>query len=118
MISAAFLATMRAVQNRALPGTCTRTRTALVSDSMGGQKAGTASTASYACRLSTRGVPSQYQAMGAVLGQQLWVVTLPYSADVIAEDALTIGSQSMRVLGIASGGAWETATRAVCVEVA
>jgi len=30
---------------------------------------------------------------------------------------LTIGAQSMRVLGIASGGEWETATRAVCVEV-
>jgi hypothetical protein len=55
--------------------------------------------------------------MGATLGAQLWMVTLPQTADVQAEDVLTIGSQSMRVLGIASGGAWETATRAVCVEV-
>jgi hypothetical protein len=117
MLTATEVTAMRTTQSATLPDTCTRTRTPLVSDGMGGQKVGTASTASYACRLSTRGVPSQYAAMGAVLGQQLWMVTLPYNADVVAEDVLTIGTQSMRVLGIASGGEWETATRAVCVEV-
>lgn len=117
LLTAGDMAAMRAAQNAALPDTCTRTRTPLVADDMGGQKAGTPTVASYACRLSNRGVPAQYEAMGAVLGQQLWMVTLPYNADVIAEDVLTIGAQNMRVLGIASGGAWETATRAVCVEV-
>lgn len=116
LLTEADLAAMRAVQNEALPDACTRTRTPLVTDGMGGQKAGTADTESYACRLSNRGVPSQYQAMGAALGQQLWIVTLAHNADVVAEDVLTIGAQSMRVLGIASGGQWETATRAVCVE--
>lgn len=117
LLTANDMAVMRAAQNAALPDTCTRTRTPLVSDGMGGQKEGMPTTASYACRLSNRGVPSQYEAMGAALGQQLWMVTLPCDADVIAEDVLAIGAQTMRVLGIASGGEWQTATRAVCVEV-
>jgi len=117
LLTAGDVAMMRAVQNAALPDVCTRTRTPLVPDGMGGERPGTPTTASYACRLSNRGVPAQYEAMGAAMGQQLWIVTLPYNADVVAEDVLTIGAQSMRVLGIASGGEWETATRAVCVEV-
>ena len=117
MLTAEELAAMKLMQESALPDTCMRTRTPLVSDGMGGQKEGTPVMACYACRLSNRGVPSQYEAMGAALGQQLWMVTLPCDADVIAEDVLTIGAQTMRVLGIASGGEWQTATRAVCVEV-
>ena len=117
MIDAASLVAMRAAQASALPDVCTRTRTPLEPDGIGGQKAGTAVTTTLYCRLSSRGIPDQYRAMDAVQGKQLWMATFTYGADVQARDVLVIDGKTMTVLGLASGGDWETAVRAVCVEV-
>jgi head-tail adaptor len=104
-------------QERWLPDTATiqratDTRTAAGGTSQSWTSAGTAS-----CRLSSRGVPREYLALGAQRGAQYWMVTLPHDADVTRKDRLVIGARTLEVVGFASGGAWETALRAVCVEV-
>lgn len=117
MLSAAELAAMQAAQAEAMPDTCVRSRVTLTADSMGGATAGTPTTANYACRLSSRGVPDEYLAMARASGKQLWMVTLPSAADVLSTDILTVNGVKMEVLGFASGGVWQTAKRAVCVEM-
>jgi len=117
MLTNADLAYMRATQEDALPDSCTRERTPMVADGQGGFIAGTPVVVTLPCRKASRGIPDHYMAMQAAQGKQLWMVTFAYGADVRARDVLTIGGVDMTVLGLASGGAWETAVRAVCVEV-
>jgi hypothetical protein len=116
MISAAELAAMQSMQAEAMPDTCVRNRTVLTSDSMGGSTAGAPATVTYDCRLSSRGVPDEYLAMDRASGKQLWMVTLPISADVLTTDYLTVNGVEMEILGFVSGGTWATAKRVVCVE--
>ena len=44
---------------------------------------------------------------------------MPITGDavVMREDRLVIGDRVLSIVGFASGGTWETAKRAVCVEV-
>jgi len=117
MLTTDQLAAMRAAQAEALPDTCTRTRTPRVADGQGGFTDGTPVAVALSCRKSSRGIPDHYMAMQAAQGKQLWMVTFIQGADVQARDMLTIDGDTLSVLGIASGGEWETAVRAVCVEV-
>ena len=114
MLSDADLAAMRATQEAAMTETCTRRRTPLVSDSQGGYTKGTATTATLACRVSSRGLPQEYLHLSAATGKEFRMVTLPHGSDVKRTDDLVIGGVVHRVIGFASAGDWETALRAVC----
>jgi hypothetical protein len=114
MLSDADLATMRATQEVALPETCTRVRTPLVADGQGGYTKGTATTATLACRVSSRGLPSEYLQMATATGKELRMVTLPHGSDVKRTDTLLIDGVTYQVIGFASAGDWETALRVVC----
>ena len=116
MLSAADLAAMRTTQEAALPDTATiKSATSGRSDT-GGVTTSWGGTTAVACRLSSRGVPEEYLAMGAERGVQYWMVTLPYGTAVTADNRLVIGTRTLEIVGFASGGKWETALRAVCKE--
>ena len=118
MLSASDLTALQAAQEGLLPDTCAVHRATTEADGLGGVTASWAPTGdAYACRLSSRGVPDEYLQLAAVRGKTPWMVTLPTGADVLRTDRLVIGSQTLEVVGFASGGAWETAKRAICVEV-
>lgn len=117
-LSAADLATMRAAQSAALPDTATVKRRVQTADTVGGTTyTWPSATATLACRLSSRGVPSTFIELYADRNAHLWMVTFANGANVLAGDRLVIGSRTMQVIGFASGGEWQTALRAVCVEV-
>ena len=114
MLSASDLATMRTTQALALPDTATRTRKTYVSDGMGGQTP-SESTTSYACRLApTSG--RELEVAARITSAVTFTVTLPYDADVTADDVLTVNGRTLRVIAVLQGGAWQTALRVLAVE--
>ncbi len=116
-ITAGELGLDRDDQELWLPDTATvRTKTRTVNSS-GGYTESWANGASYSCRLSSRGIPREYLQQAAVQGVQYWMVTLPHDAVVTRKNRLVIGSRTLEIVGFASGGEWQTALRAVCVEV-
>jgi head-tail adaptor len=116
MLSAADLAQMRAAQAAALPDTATIKSAEAGRSDTGGITKDWSGTTTVACRLSSRGVPQEYLALGATRGVQYWMVTLPHGAAVTADNRLVIGARTLEIVGFASGGEWETALRAVCKE--
>ena len=114
MLSASDLTTMRAAQAAALPDTATRTRKTYVSDGMGGQTP-SESTTSYACRLApTSG--RELEVAARVTSAVTFTVTLPYDADVVADDELTVNGRTFQIVAVLAGGAWQTALRVLAVE--
>lgn len=117
MISAADLVALRAAQAALFPDTCVVWTATPAVDGIGGRTKGWAAGTSYACRLSSRGVPREYLQLAALQGSSFWMVTLSTAAVVVRANRLVIGSRTLEIVGFASGGTWETAKRAVCVEV-
>ena len=117
MLSSDELAAIRAEQVANMPDTCTVQNVTRVPDGMGGFTEAWDDGTSYACRLSSRGLPREYLEIAAISGAHYWMVTLPHDAVVTREDRLVIGGKTVSIVGFASGGEWETAKRAVCVEV-
>lgn len=114
MLSASDLAAMQATQALALPSTCTISRRSLASDGMGGYTETWATlTASVACRLSAHSAPTEAIMAERYGGRQTWMLTLPAGTDVTHEDRVVIGSVTYEVVGLSSGGAWETARRVI-----
>ena len=114
LLSSATLTQMRAAQALALPDTATRTRSAYVSDGMGGQTPST-STTSYACRITpTSG--RELEVAARVTSAVTFTVTLPYDADVTADDVLAVNGRTFKVEAVLQGGAWATALRVLAVE--
>jgi len=114
MLSASDLTTMRAAQALALPDTATRTRKTYVSDGMGGQTP-SESTTSYACRLApTSG--RELEVAARVTSAVTFTVTLPYDADVVASDELTVNGRTFQIVAVLRGEAWQTALRVLAVE--
>lgn len=117
MLSSDELAAIRAEQVANMPDTCTVQNVTRTLTSSGGSTRDWVDGASYPCRLSNRGLPQEYLQLAAVQGVQYWMVTLPHDAVVTREARLVIGGKTVSIVGFASGGEWETAKRAVCVEV-
>ena len=119
MLTDAELAAMRDAQEAVLPDEAAVYRRVRTTDSHGGQiETWPEVTHTYGCRLSYRGIPSAYISMAAARNQVPLMVTFSQGADVLAGDRLSInGGAAVSVIGIASGGEWETAVRAVCVAV-
>ena len=114
MLSADDLDIMRATQAMALPNTATRTRRMYVSDGMGGQTP-SESTTSYACRLApTSG--RELEVAARVTSAVTFTVTLPYDADVVADDELTVNGRTFQIVAVLRGEAWQTALRVLAVE--
>lgn len=118
LIDANDLAQLIADQATAQPDSCTRTRTTYSADGYGGSTASTA-TATYACRvrpLAGGMLPKELVEAGKVTGTALYVVSLPYTADVIPSDTITWGSSTLQVLGVYRNPTWDTVTRVYCRE--
>ena len=114
LLSSATLTQMRAAQALALPDTATRTRSTYVSDGMGGQTPNPM-TASYACRIApTSG--RELEIAARITSAVTFTVTLPYDADVVADDALAVSGRMFKVEAVLQGGAWQTALRVLAVE--
>lgn len=118
MLESSDLTAMRAAQAALLPDTCTISRRTATADGLGGETwAWAPEDSAVACRLSSHGAPAEYLQAAATQGRTVWMVTLPYGTDVAREDRLTTSGRVLEIIGFASGGAWETAVRAVCVGV-
>jgi len=114
LLSSATLTQMRAAQAAALSDSATRTRSTYVSDGMGGQTA-SASTTAYACRLApTSG--RELEIAARITSAVAFTITLPYDADVQADDVLTVSGRTFKVVAVLAGGAWQTALRVLAVE--
>ena len=114
MLSATDLATMRATQALALPDTATRTRKVEAPDGMGGYTTAD-STTTYACRVApTSG--RELEIAARLTSAVAVTVTLPYNADVVASDTLTVNGRLYKVLAVLQGGAWQTALRVLAAE--
>lgn len=115
-MTTADLTALRTTQTAALPSTGTLSRAVLTSDGAGGQTAGTPTTSSVACRVA----PTTGQLVPVatrLTALTTWTVTFSYNADVQAGDTLTVGTRALRILSVLDGGSWETARRAIAVEV-
>ena len=114
MLSATDLTVMRAAQASALPDIATRTHKTYVSDGMGGQTA-SETTTDYACRIApTSG--RELEIAARVTSAVTFTITLPYDADVVADDELTVNGRTFKVVAVLVGGEWMTALRVLAVE--
>jgi len=117
-MTAADLEMERTSQEAWMPDTVRVKRRVATANTSGGEAyTWPATTYTYAGRLSTNGVPSEYQSMARLRGRMAWMVTLAHDADVLATDRLTSGGHTLEVLGFQSGGVNMTALRVVCAEV-
>jgi len=105
MLSTRDLQGMRETVLSALPDTCTVSDEPLESDGAGGHTAGTAVTATYACRISPRLATGTGQLRDAEteVGQRLvtqapWLITFPYG--VVVKETSEIIDQDGRAFSV------------------
>lgn len=117
MLSAEILARLRAVQEDALPDTCTIVRTTLAaSDTSDAGTATATPTENVPCRIMAGGNPREYEVGGRLTGASLWTLTVAWDRDIRADDVVTLGTKTLYVVGVHRGQAWATAGRALCEE--
>jgi hypothetical protein len=114
MLPSADVTRMRQVQVEAMPQTCTRSRPTWTDDGGGGRLPGAPVEITLACRVSSHGVPTEYQRAEALAGRELRVVTLPHGSDVVRTDQLIVGGQTLEIVGGIAAGEWATVVRLVC----
>lgn len=117
LLSAAELASQRAVQTGNLPDTAIISRYTSASDGAGGVTETWAAVGTADCRLASGGLTAAERAVAEKLSAvSTWIVTLPQGTSVTEKDRIAISSRTFEV---ASVGAWsyESASRALCVEV-
>ena len=120
MLTAAEITAMQDTQKAALPDTCTIKRRTLSSDSAGGFTEGWTDQASgVACRIAPVRSISDAESIvgGAFQGKTLWQLTLPAGQDIGHADRVVVGGNTYEVAALNSGGAWNTATRAIVAKV-
>jgi len=116
VLTAQELAAFRATQEAALPESAViYARVATVGDSGSTAYSWPLGTETVG-RLASHGAPDVYVQMARERGRTPWVVTLPTSVTVQAGDRILIGGHLLSVLGVISGGEWETALRVACIE--
>lgn len=121
MLSAVEIAAMRALQDEALPDTCTIMRATSVSDGMGGMTSTWANVATdVACRLATTASyrPAEGVTADMVALTVMHMLTLPALTDIESADRVDVGGTVYEVAGVLSpGGATETARRVLLSKV-
>ena len=119
MLTTAELTAIKAVQDQAMPDTCTISRKSLTSDGMGGYTETWSDLATgVSCRLaSARYRPEEAAIADKFAGRTLWMLTLPAGTDITNEDRVVISSTTYEVAGMLSAGSWKTALRVLVVEV-
>lgn len=119
MLTAAELAVLREVQEEAMPDTCTIQRRSLQSDGMGGYTESWSDLATgVRCRIaSARYRPEERAIAEQVRGKTLWMLTLPAGQDITARDRVIVSGVAYEVVGLLTGGAWETARRVLLQRV-
>lgn len=117
LIGAPDLAWMRALQERALPGTIVIQRRTLTRDAMGGfteawAAAGTVTGRLYPQNLRTQNEPVQGDRLTS---ETRWFATFPVGTNVTAEDRLLTGGRTFEVVRVNNDEDWQTAVRCECV---
>jgi hypothetical protein len=115
MLSIIEVAAMRAIQGEALPDSCVRTRVPLVADGAGGHMNGTPVMTPYPCRVAPAG-GRELEIAARITSAVAMTVTLPWNADIISGDTLTIGGRILKVITPLVGGTTMTALRVLAVE--
>ncbi len=115
ILNAGQLAQLRTLHERALPNTATILRRTLTSDGQGGQTQSYASVGTTICRLAffggNRPVMPDTEQSGKIEPKERWIVTLPYGADALETDRLTINGVTYEIVSALDRRSHETARR-------
>lgn len=120
MFTAAELASLRALQNAAMPDTCVVQRLSRDDNDMGESADTYATSSTVACRVAPMSI--QNEGDENVIGGKLtaigmWAITMPDNSDVQQADRITSGGRTFEVRDVQSPQSYETAVRVVAVEV-
>lgn len=117
MLTSAQLTAMRAQQAAALPDAAEIWRYTSADDGAGGQLQTWAKLADTTGRVAPTGYsPAERMIADRLTGVITYTVTLPYNTIITSRDRVKIGGRTFEIVGLVNGS-WETARRAVCVEV-
>jgi head-tail adaptor len=105
----------RTAQELFLPTACTISRRTLTAVGDGTFTESTATTATVCRDVPTSG--RELEIAARLTTKLARTVTLPHDADVRAEDRIVIGTRTLDVLAVLSGGSYITALRVLCAEV-
>jgi hypothetical protein len=117
-LSSSELTDIRTAINDLMPGTAIILTNAATPDGFGGFTEGTAVRAggTYSCRIDP--IRGQEQAnSGAVNSFHTYVLTLPYTATVMTNDKVQIGTAIYNVTSIDSGKSWNASVRVIVERV-
>lgn len=121
MVSSTQLAQMRADVTASLTSTATVQTRSLVNDGAGNAVESYSGSTSVVCRLryASGGKPSYPKQRSGEQSQpqQLWIVTLPYSATVNETDRLTILGETYEVVTANEDRSLEVCKRVICKRV-
>lgn len=118
MLSSAEIEAMRVEVGDLLPDTAAIYRRTASTDGVGAPTYAWTMAGETACRITSRGVPQHVIEAAQEMNASAWLVTVPADAGIYAGDRLVIGGRTLAVLGDLAVGAWATARRLACVEVA
>ncbi len=117
MLTTSDLASMRMMQENALPETCNIQARSLIGDGQGGQREVWSTGIPRSCRIapmSPEDVAQYADKLGTASG---WVITLVYDAGVEVYDKLVVNDVEYRVIGTNDNESWQTAQRVYCRRV-
>lgn len=121
MLSAAQLASMKATQVEAMPGTCTISGKTEASDGAGGRTETWASVATaVACRLSpmnAMGADVEAVVMERFQGRSLWQLTVSSTQAITNLQRVTVDGTVYEVVQVRDGADWETARRVTLARI-
>lgn len=112
MLSAAELASMRAVEATAMSSTAIIYRYTPSADGLGGFTQAWAAVGTVVCDLWPANRGMQETPGGAqLLSRGEWYITVPYDTVVTAKDRIKIGSRSFEVTFVPNNRSWDTGLR-------
>lgn len=122
IVTTSQLAMMRAVAERALPGTAAIHRRTLTTDNVGGWADSYSSVGTVACRLAFQGTKTEptlvdMEEGGTVKTEQRWIITLPYGTDIRETDRIVTGGSTFVVISGMETRSYELTRRVLVKKV-
>jgi head-tail adaptor len=113
LLSGGALTWMRALQQRAMPGTVVIERRTLTPDVMGGFTEAWAAVGTVSGRIYPQNTRSMAEPVAAaqITEQGRWFATVPVGTDVLASDRLFYGGRTWEVIRVNNDEMWQTAVR-------
>lgn len=115
MLTAADLAAMQAIQEEAMPTSCTVTSPGTATDGPGGRSYTSPTTATTTCR-TTPSSGKELEIAGRLTEQISYTITLPYGTAIENEHTITAAGETYEVIAVLDEGSYATAVRVLAVK--